>query len=60
MVGTSIQINKNVRTIPHRDASNREFSIRWGVGQWHGDGLFIQDAHGVSLSLSFLEKNQPP
>ena len=48
MVGTSIQINKNVRTIPHRDASNR---IRWGVGQWHGGGLFIQDAHGVSLSF---------
>ena len=38
---TSIQINRNLRTIPHRDSTNRGYSIGWAVGNWTGGDLFF-------------------
>ena len=44
---TSIQINRNLRTIPHRDSNNRGYSIGWAVGNWTGGDLFLYDYYGV-------------
>ena len=44
---TSIQINRNLRTIPHRDSNNRGYSIGWAVGNWTGGDLFLYDPHGI-------------
>ena len=44
---TSIQINRNLRTIPHRDSNNRGYSIGWAVGNWTGGDLFLHDPHGT-------------
>ena len=44
---TSIQINRNLRTIPHRDSNNRGYSIGWAVGNWTGGDLFLYDPHGT-------------
>ena len=44
---TSIQINRNLRTIPHRDSNNRGYSIGWAVGNWTGGDLFLYDHHGA-------------
>ena len=44
---TSIQINRNLRTIPHRDSNNRGYSIGWAVGTWTGGDLFLYDPHGI-------------
>ena len=44
---TSIQINRNLRTIPHRDSNNRGYSIGWAVGNWTGGDLFVYDPHGL-------------
>ena len=44
---TSIQINRNLRTNPHRDSNNRGYSIGWALGNWTGGELFLHDAHGV-------------
>ena len=44
---TSIQINRNLRTIPHRDSNNRGYSIGWAVGNWTGGDLFLYDPYGT-------------
>ena len=44
---TSIQINRNLRTIPHRDSNNRGYSIGWALGNWIGGELFLLDPHGI-------------
>ena len=44
---TSIQINRNLRTIPHRDSNNRGYSIGWALGNWMGGELFLHDNYGV-------------
>ena len=44
---TSIQINRNLRTIPRRDSNNRGYSIGWAVGNWTGGDLFLHDYYGV-------------
>ena len=44
---TSIQINRNLRTIPHRDSNNRGYSIGWALGNWTGGELFLHDQYGT-------------
>ena len=55
---TSIQINRNVRTIPHRDSNNFGPSIGWAVGDWTGGELFIMDARG-SFTYEVNDLNCP-
>ena len=43
---TSIQLNRNLQTIPHRDANNAGESFILGLGSWDGGRLFVQQNGG--------------
>ncbi|CAE7732175.1 unnamed protein product [Symbiodinium sp. CCMP2592] len=43
---TSIQVNRNLHTIPHRDSNNAGESFILGLGSWDGGRLFVQQDRG--------------
>ena len=46
---TSIQITKNLQSKPHKDKNNRGPSCIFGLGDWTGGELWVQDNRGRDL-----------